>query len=108
MAVAAALGIERPAPDELLGSMAALPLPGPAWPPDAAPLAARLFERHRIEVPIGGFPVPAARVGDEPARSRLLRISAAPYNRLEQYDRLAAALITELELEAGRGPSRRR
>ncbi len=106
--LAAALGIERPAPDELLGAMATLPLPGRAWPADADPQAARLFDRHRIEVPIVGFPVPAARQADEPARLRLLRISAAPYNRLEQYDRLATALVAELELEAGRGPSRRR
>jgi isopenicillin-N epimerase len=101
-----ALGIDPPVPDTLLGAMAAIPLPGPAWPPDADPLADRLFERHRIEVPIGGFPVSAARGHAAPAHARLLRISAAAYNRPEQYDRLAAALSEELEREAGRGPSR--
>ncbi len=96
------LGVAPPAPDEMIGSMAALPLPGEPAPPDADPLAARLFERHRIEVPILGFPVPAARAAGEPARARLVRISAAPYNRLEQYDRLANALLEELAVETGR------
>jgi selenocysteine lyase/cysteine desulfurase len=86
----------------MLGSMAAIPLPGRPAPPDADPLAARLYERHQIEVPIGGFPVPAARNGADETGSRLLRISAAPYNRPEQYDRLATALVEELEVEAGR------
>ena len=100
-----ALGIAQPGPDAMLGSMATIPLPGGPWPRDQDPLAARLFERHRIEVPIGPFPVPAAREGAAPARLRLLRISAAPYNRLAQYDRLADALVAELEVEAGRAGS---
>lgn len=101
-----ALGIDAPAPIAMLGSMAAVPLPGEPAPPDADPLAARLFERHRIEVPIGGFPVPAALTDGDAAPARLLRISAAPYNRLEQYDHLAGALLEELEAEAGRHAER--
>jgi isopenicillin-N epimerase len=101
-AICRELGIATPAPASMLGSMAAIPLPGQPAPPDADPLAARLFEQHRIEVPIGGFPVPAARNATDAAGSRLLRISAAPYNRSEQYDRLAGALVEELEVEAGR------
>ena len=85
----------------MLGSMAAVQLPGRPAPPDDDPLAAALFKRHRIEVPIIGFPVPAALEPGESARSRLIRISAAPYNRPDQYDRLAAALVEELDSEAG-------
>jgi len=99
----AALGVAPPAPDGMLGSMAVIPLPGAAAPPDEDPLAAALFERHRIEVPIIGLPVPAALGPGERARFRLVRISAAPYNRLAQYERLAAALVEELEREAGTG-----
>ena len=105
-ALCRALGIDAPAPDVMLGSMAAVPLPGRPAPPDADPLALRLFERHRIEVPIGGFPVPAAVTGRDAAPARLLRISTAPYNRLEQYDHLAGALLEELEAEAGRHAER--
>ncbi len=101
-ALCAALGIEPPAPDAMLGSMAALPLPGRPAPPDADPLAARLFARHRIEVPIGPFPVAAALDDGALPDARLIRISAAPYNRAEQYQRLAAALVEELAAEAGR------
>ena len=97
----AALGVPPPAPDAMLGSMAAVPLPGRPAPPDEDPLAAALFERHGIEVPVIGFPVPAALDPGDTAGSRLIRISAAPYNRPDQYDRLAAALVEELELEAG-------
>lgn len=97
-----ALGIPAPVADPMLGSMVSVPLPGRPWPADADPLATRLYERHRIEVPVGEFPVPAARPTGTPARQRLLRLSAAPYNRLGQYDHLAEALLTELEAEAGR------
>jgi isopenicillin-N epimerase len=97
-----ALGIDAPAPDAMIGSLAAVPLPGRPAPPDADPLALRLFEHHRIEVPIGGFPVPAALTDGDAGAARLLRISAAPYNRPEQYDHLAGALLEELEAEAGR------
>ena len=102
----AALGIATPAPEAMIGSMAAVPLPGPVAAPDRDPLGTRLYERHRIEVPIVGFPVPAALdPGGDPAQ-RLVRLSAAPYNVAADYDRLAEALTTELEAEAtlpGRG-----
>jgi isopenicillin-N epimerase len=103
-----ALGIAPPSPDGMIGAMASLPLPGRPWPPDEDPLAGRLFERHRIEVPIGGFPVPAGLAPGIAPVSRLLRISAAPYNRLDQYDRLAEALVEELDSEAGLPRRRRR
>ncbi len=82
-----ALGCEPPCPDELLGSLASLPLP-PAPRRYEAPLFldplqdALLFE-HNIEVPI--IPWPSW-------PGRILRISAQVYNCLPQYAELAAKL----------------
>ena len=59
--LAATLGVPPPAPDPMLGAMAAMPLP---WVPDeeaAEVLQRRLFDEEAIEVPIGRWPVPAAR-----------------------------------------------
>ena len=88
----AALGCAPPAPDALLGSLAALPLPAargerPAPVPGLDALQQRLWERHRIEVPVMHWPAWPA---------RLLRISAQIYNSPEQYEKLAAALPLEL------------
>ncbi|MBD3237950.1 MAG: aminotransferase class V-fold PLP-dependent enzyme [Candidatus Eisenbacteria bacterium] len=90
--LAAALGVAAPCPDEMLGSMAALPLPpAPGTPPPALiatdPLTDRLFERFRIEVPVIAFP---------PGPHRLLRISAQIYNSPEQYERLGEVLRQEI------------
>ncbi|MGQ0553270.1 MAG: aminotransferase class V-fold PLP-dependent enzyme [Planctomycetota bacterium] len=89
------LGISAPAPAEMLGALAAVPLPpGPSEPPTAPPwveaLQARLWEPHRIEVPV--FPWPKR-------PSRLLRISAQVYNGVADYRRLAVALRQELAAE---------
>jgi isopenicillin-N epimerase len=75
------LQIAKPAPDDLLGAMAALPLPDG----NAFTLQHELFEQHAIEVPV--IPWPA-----EP--KRLLRISAMLYNELTEYERLASALTS--------------
>ncbi len=89
------LGLEPPCPDSMLGSMASLFLPNDpsagnkAGSPFAEPLTSNLRERHRIEVPVMTWPAPGR---------RLLRISAAPYNDLEQYERLAKALRAELAI----------
>jgi len=90
-----ALEIGRPAPDEMLGSMAAVPLPdgtqtvAPSLYGD--PLQDRLFFEHRIEVPIVPWPRPPKRV---------LRISAQLYNELADYEKLASALRALLLHEA--------
>ncbi len=89
----AALGVEPPAPDSMLGSMAALPLD---WVPADYDVAERFGRRleaeERIQVPVGVFPVPAARTdGVRPTAS--IRISAQRYNEPADYDRLAAALV---------------
>ena len=90
--LAAALGVPAPAPDSMLGSLAALPLPdGDPTPPASAlyadPLQIALFEQHRIEVPVPPWPAPPR---------RLIRISAQIYNRRSDYEALAAALTTLL------------
>jgi hypothetical protein len=43
-------------------------------------------------VPVGPFPVLAARVGGEPPAATLLRVSAQRYNEPADYDVLADAL----------------
>ncbi len=79
-----------PVPDEMIGSMATLPLPvagpvlGSAF--DVDPLQTELFQQYRVEVPIFAFPGPGA---------RCLRISAQLYNHVDEYRVLARAL-TEL------------
>ncbi len=83
------LGVEPPAPDSMIGSLAAVPLPDSketmTGPLD--PLGPRLFEKYRIQVPVFPFPL-------WPQRN--VRISAAPYNDLDQYQALIAALKAEL------------
>jgi isopenicillin-N epimerase len=82
------LNIDRPAPDTMLGSMAALPLPdgnaetAPSLYGD--PLQDALFDQYAIEVPVVPWPQPPKRV---------LRISAHLYNTLDEYERLADALV---------------
>jgi isopenicillin-N epimerase len=91
--LAAALEIDPPAPDAMLGSMAALPLtiPGLDDPADADALRHSLVAEDRIQVPIGGWPVTAARA--DGARPRILvRISAQRYNDPVDFERLADAL----------------
>ena len=56
------------------------------------PSAEALYRDDRIEVPIGGWPVPAARVSGSPARAALMRISAQRYNEIGDYERLADAV----------------
>jgi isopenicillin-N epimerase len=83
-----ALAVPPPAPAEMIGSLAAVPLPDSGGPPPAAgsmndPLQAIVYERHRIEVPIFVFP-------RHPRR--LVRIAAQLYNSRPQVERLARAL----------------
>ncbi len=82
------LGIDPPCPDEMIGSLAAIPLsPGSPEPPTSAlyadPLQERLLRGWGIEVPIIPWPAPP---------ERLIRISAQLYNRIENYEFLASAL----------------
>jgi isopenicillin-N epimerase len=86
------LNIDHPAPDSMLGSMAAVPLPdgnstrAPSLYGD--PLQDLLLEKYAIEVPIVPWPT---------TPKRLLRISAQLYNAREEYEYLAEAVVTELQ-----------
>ena len=83
--LAAALEVEPPCPESMVGSMASLPLPaGEPYPvvgDHLDPLQQQLRERYDIEVPVMTGP-----------SGRLLRVSAQLYNEPAQYERLAAAL----------------
>ncbi len=96
-ALCAALDVPPPAPDAMIGSMAAVPLPGLTPTPEAAErLQAALLQEDRIEVPIRPFPVPAA-LGSGAAHEQLLvRVSAQRYNRAEEYAVLAESLARRL------------
>ncbi len=76
-------------PDEMIGSLAAVPLPDMAAVDVARiangldPLRGRLLREHHIEVPVFPWPAPP---------QRLLRVSAQLYNSLPQYQRLVEVL----------------
>lgn len=83
------LGIEKPCPDEMIGSMAAFRIwDSPAKEPPKTALYSdalqnKLLEKYKIEVPVAPW---------ENYPQRTLRISAQLYNYLEQYEILAKAL----------------
>jgi isopenicillin-N epimerase len=83
-----ALGIGPPAPPEMIGSLAALPLWDGA--PETAssvlagdPLQAELLRRHGLELPVFTWPAPPR---------RLVRLSAQAYNGIDDYRLLGRAL----------------
>ena len=79
---------DKPAPDEMIGAMAAVPLPdgdlsvAPSLYGD--PLQDRLLLEYNIEVPVVPWPHPPKRV---------LRVSAQLHNTIEEYELLKAALL---------------
>lgn len=83
----ATLGIDKPAPDEMLGAMAAFPLPAgdlsTAPSLDGDPVQDRLLFDYGIEVPVIPWPSPP---------NRVLRVSAQLYNDFPDYQKLASAL----------------
>ena len=82
-----ALDVSPPAPDAMLGAMAAVELPPLRVPPQPAslfePLQDFLWFERRVEVPVIDWPSP---------RLRLVRVSAQAYNTLEQFHFLADQL----------------
>jgi isopenicillin-N epimerase len=86
------LGLESPVPDELIGSIAVIPLPdletdGPVTSTHLDPLLERLYNRYSIQVPIYYWPRPP---------KRWLRLSAYLYNTIDEYQTLANALAESL------------
>ena len=85
------IGTEPPAPDRMIGSMAAISLP------DSAATAGHIFDplmialrsRWSIEVMVFAWPQPPG---------RLLRISAQQYNGIDEFERLGNAVASELSL----------
>ncbi|MBF2050315.1 MAG: aminotransferase class V-fold PLP-dependent enzyme [Elainella sp. C42_A2020_010] len=73
------LQVALPCPDELIGSMATIPLP--AGSATAASWQTALFERFMIEIPVIPW-----------RNERLIRISVQLYNNLADYERLVEAL----------------
>ena len=95
-AVASRTGITPPAPETMLGAMAALPLPGRGGEREAERLQRVLAEDERIEVPIVPWPVRAARPPGAGVTANLVRISAQRYNRIVEYERLGDVLADRI------------
>jgi len=92
--VAEALGVATRTPESMLGSMATIRLPIPPMPDEAIDtLKQSIVDDDRIEVPLTGWPVPAAREApDRLPEAVAIRISAQRYNEASDYERLAEAL----------------
>ncbi|MBF8289688.1 MAG: penicillin epimerase [Chloroflexi bacterium] len=97
--VAAALGVATLTPATMLGTMATIRLPLPPMPDvEIDALKRSIVVEDRIEVPIFGWPVPAARETPDALPSALaVRVSAQLYNEPADYARLADALARRLD-----------
>ncbi len=82
------LKVAPPSPDEMVGSLATVPLSDGSY----MGLQDALLEKFRIEVPIVPYPA---------APKRLVRISAQLYNTLDQYERLGRAIVKLAAKERG-------
>jgi len=81
------LGVAQPADDALVGGLAAIPIPA-SFRPDlsGAALHQRLFDTHRVEVPIFPFP---------DANHRVIRVAMHLHTDMEDVERLVEALAAE-------------
>ena len=99
-----AMGVAPPAPEEMLGTMASVPIAtrpeGRSVPPtkyhDA--LQDELIRRWGVQVPI--FPFASGVTESRQPALRLVRIACQLYNTIEQVEYLAGALRSELAREA--------
>lgn len=81
------LGVTAPAPAEMIGSLATIPLPdGPGEENGLDPLHVRLYSEYGIEVPVIHWPVQG---------KRWIRVSAQLHNDAGDYRELAQALRKE-------------
>ncbi|TAL06038.1 MAG: aminotransferase class V-fold PLP-dependent enzyme [Chloroflexota bacterium] len=95
--IADALGVTPRTPESMHGSMATIPLPMTPSDEAARALKRALIDEDRIEVPISPFPVPAGRRdASAPPSAVVVRISAQQYNEIDDYARLADALVHRL------------
>ena len=76
------LGVSLPCPDQMIGSMAVIPLPE-TWNIQPT-LQEQLWQQFKIEVPV---------IPWQNGTQHLIRISAQIYNTLPQYEYLAQALL---------------
>ena len=81
------VGLQPVCSEDFVTSMAGFIIPGQPSTPDSAPLHTRLLDIHGIQVPV---------IGWASHDRRYLRISAHLYNSIDQYERLAEALKSEL------------
>lgn len=82
------LGIDPPAPDDMIANLVSLPLPDGSGDPSTTippfdPLQETLRKQYGIEVPVFAWPAPP---------KRFIRISAQLYNDASQYEELVRAL----------------
>jgi isopenicillin-N epimerase len=84
-----AIGIEQVVPESMIGTMVGIPLPGVCEHGEVMGEALwdRLYLNHGIQVPIWDLP------GVHP---RVMRVSAQLYNTVEDFEKLAGAMIAEL------------
>jgi isopenicillin-N epimerase len=90
-----ALDVPSPAPEDMIGSLAALPLPEgdgtlPCNPYFSDVLQEILFDEHKIEVPVYSW-----------SSKRLIRIAAQVYNGDDEYRALAEILRSKLSPRGG-------
>lgn len=98
--VCAAVGVDRPAPNEMIGAMASVPFP-PSEEPFGVqgvdlyrdPIHEALLREHAMQTAITPWPT---RPDSGPWR-RLIRLSAALYNDRAEFERLATVLPGVLE-----------
>ncbi len=84
-----ALGIEQAVDESMIGTMVGIPLPGTPTKGELYDdsLWDRLYFNHHIQVPVWELPT---------IHPRVMRISAQLYNTIEDFEKLAAALKSEL------------
>lgn len=87
--VCEALGIEQRVPEPMIGSMVSIPIPGTCENSTllGEGLWDRLYLRHGVQTPVWDLPGVC---------DRMVRVSAQLYNTLDDFERLAQALRTEL------------
>lgn len=104
------LGVEPPAPDPMLGAMAAVPAPGlsGAEPDRVRAIRGAMRDDDLVEVGLTDWPVRAAHPVGSPPASWLVRASGAPYTSDPDVDRLIAAVGRRLARDGmpGLDPSR--